>query len=63
MVCAVLNKSWKQHPTKQQLHSYLPPISQTIQQKQIKHAGHYWRSKKELISDVLLWRLGSGFLV
>ena len=27
---AVLNKSWKQHPTKQQLYSYLPPISQTI---------------------------------
>ena len=28
---AVLNKSWKQHPTKQQLCGYLLLISQTIQ--------------------------------
>ena len=25
-----LNNSWKQHPTKQQLHGHLPPISKTI---------------------------------
>ena len=31
MLCAVLNKSWKQYPTKQQLFSNLHPISQTIQ--------------------------------
>ena len=30
MICAVLNKSWKQHRTKQQLYSHLPPISQMI---------------------------------
>ena len=24
---AILNKSWKQHPTKQQLYRYLPTIS------------------------------------
>ena len=28
---AVLNKSWKQHPTKQQLYSHQPPISKTFQ--------------------------------
>ncbi len=27
---AVLNKSWRQHPTKHQLHGHLLPISQTI---------------------------------
>ena len=32
---AVFNKSWKQHLTKQQLCSHLPPISQTIQ---VRHA-------------------------
>ena len=31
MLHAVLNKFWKQHPTKQQLYSHLLPISQTIQ--------------------------------
>ena len=29
-----VNKSWKQHPTKPRLYSYLPPISKTIQDEQ-----------------------------
>ena len=52
---AILNKSWKQHLTKQQLYSYLPSISKTIQVRQTRHVGHCWRSKDKLISDVLLW--------
>ena len=52
---AVLNKSWKQHPTKQQLYGYLPPISQTIQVKWTRQIGHGWRSKEELIRSILLW--------
>ena len=55
MLHAVLNKFWKQHPTKQQLYNHHPPISQTTQVKQTWHAEHYWRSKEELISDVLFW--------
>ena len=51
---SVLNKSWKQHPTKQQ-YGHLPPITKTIQARRSRHAGHCWRSKDELISDVLLW--------
>ena len=27
LLFAVLNKSWKEYPTKQQLHGHLPPIS------------------------------------
>ena len=27
MLCALMNKSWKQHPAKQQLYSHLPTIS------------------------------------
>ena len=55
MIRAILNKSWKQHPTKQQLYGHLPPISKTIQIRQTRPAGHCWRSKDELKSDVLLW--------
>ena len=43
-----------QHPTRHQLYGHLPPITKTIQVRQTKHAGHCWRSKDELISDVLL---------
>ena len=55
MLQAILNKSWRQHPTKQQLYGHLPPIMKTIQVRQTRHAGHSWRSKDKLISNVLLW--------
>ena len=38
-----------------QLYGHLPPITKTIQVRRTRHAGHCWRSKDELISDVLLW--------
>ena len=55
MLRAVLNKSWRQHPTRLQLYGHLPPITKTIQVRWTRHAEHCWRSKDELISDVLLW--------
>ena len=54
MLRAILNKSWRQHPTRHQLYGHLPPITKTIQVRQTRHAGHCWRSRDELISDVLL---------
>ena len=51
MLQAILNRSWRQHPTKQQLYGHLPPIMKTI---------HCWRSREELISDVLLWTPSHG---
>ena len=51
----ILNKSWQQHPTRHQLYGHLPPIMKTIQVRRTRHARHCWRSKDELISDVLLW--------
>ena len=55
MLRAILNKSWRQHPTRHQLYGHLPPITKTIQVRRTRHAGHCWRSKDELVSDVLLW--------
>ena len=55
MLRAILNKSWRQHPTRHQLYGQLPPIRKTIQVRRTRHAGHCWRSRDELISDVLLW--------
>ena len=52
MLRAILNKSWRQHPTRRQLYGHLPPITKTIR---ARHAGHCWRSKDGLVSDVLLW--------
>ena len=55
MLRAILNKSWRQHPTRHQLYGHLPPITKTIQVRRTRHAGHYWRSRDKVISDVLLW--------
>ena len=55
MLHAILNKSWQQHPTRHKLYGHLPPITKTIQVRRTRHAGHCWRSRDELIRDVLLW--------
>ena len=55
MLRAILNKSWRQHPTSHRLYGHLPPITKTIQVRRNRHAGHCWRSRYELIRDVLLW--------
>ena len=52
---AILNKSWRQHPTRHQLYGHQPPITKTIQVRRARHTGHCWRNKEALISDVLLW--------
>ena len=61
MLRAVLNKSWRQHPTRHQLYGHLPPITKTIQVMEYKsiqlrwarHTGHRRRSKNDLISNGL----------
>ena len=55
MLRTILNKFWRQHPTRHQLYGHLPPITKTIQVRRTRHAGHCWRSRDELISDVILW--------
>ena len=49
MLHVILNKFGKQ------LYSHLLPILQTIKVRWTRHVEHCWRSKNELISDVLLW--------
>ena len=60
MLRAILNKSWRQHSTKQQLCSHLPPITKTIKVRRTRHAWYCWRSRDDLISDVLLWTPSNG---
>ena len=60
MLRDILNKCWRQHPIKQQLYGQLPPISKTIQIRRTRLTEHCWRSKDELISDVLLWSPSLG---
>ena len=60
MLWAILNKSWRHQPTKQQLYGHLPPVTKTIKIRWTRHAGHYWGSSNELVSDVLQWNPSQG---
>ena len=60
MLRVILNKSWRQHRTKQQIYGHWPPITKTIKIRQSRQARHSWRSRDELISDVLLWTPSNG---
>ena len=55
MLRAVLNKSWKQHPTIQPLYGHLLYIFQTSE-----HAEHSWRCKDRLINEIILWIPADG---
>ena len=55
MLRAILNKSWRQYPRQQQLYGHQPTIMKTIKVRRTRHAGHCWRSRDELIIDVLRW--------
>ena len=60
MLQAIWNKSRRQLPTKQQLYGHLQPIAKTIKIRQTRHVGHCWRSRDELISNVLQRILSHG---
>ena len=53
MLRAILNKSWRQHSTKPQLFGHLPPFRKTIKVRLTRYAKHCWRSRDELLSDIL----------
>ena len=55
MLRAIMNKSWRQRSTKQQLHGNLPLVTKTIQVRLTIDVRHCWGSGDELLSDILLW--------
>ena len=37
------------------LYAGLPRISTTIRERRLRFSGHCWRSKYEVVSDLVLW--------
>ena len=52
MLRAILNKSWRQHSTKQQLYDLQPLITKIIKLRRTRHAGHCRRIRDKFKSDV-----------
>ena len=59
MLRGILNRPWRQHSTKK-LYGHIPPLTKTIQVRRTRNARHCWRSRDELIRDVLLWTSTNG---
>ena len=47
-------------PQKQQLYGHLLLVTISMQIRRTRHAGHCWRSRVELLSDVLQWTSSQG---
>ena len=57
MIMYVLNKSWRQHPTKKELYGNILPLSELIKEIRIIFAGYCFRSRGEIVSNIVLWKL------
>lgn len=51
----VQNLDWRNHPTLQEIYNGLPTISTVLTSRMLTFSGHCFRSKQEIISDLLLW--------
>ena len=60
MLRVIMNKSWRDKITNKELYGDIPRLSDTILIQRLRFAGHCWRSKNELVSDVLLWQPQHG---
>lgn len=57
LLMRVQNISWREHKTKAQIYGDIPPISVTVAQRRARFAGHCYRAKDQVVSDIICWRL------
>ena len=60
MLRAVLNISWREKVKNEDLYREIPEITKVITERRLRFAGHCWRSKKEIIREVLFWKPEHG---
>ena len=62
MLRVILNKSWRQHPTRHQLYGHQPPITKTIQVRRTRHTEHCWRTQDTFVGEGVLPRCSRHIL-
>ena len=60
MLRVVKSVTWRQRITNELPYAGLPRISTTIREKPLRFSGHCWRSKNEIVSDLVLWERKHG---
>ena len=56
----VQNISWRKHFTLSQIYGDFQPLSVTLAKRRAQFAGHAFRAKGEIMSDILLWKVSTG---
>ena len=57
MLRVVKNVTWRQRITNKVLYAGLYRIPTTIRERRLRFSGHCWRSKNEVVGDLVLWQL------
>ena len=54
MLRADLNKRWQDSTANNEVYGNIPKITITSREHRMRFSGHCWRSREEIISEVLL---------
>ena len=54
------NLSWKDHHTLQDIYGTIPKLSERLAQCRSRFAGHCFRAKDEIISDLIMWKASNS---
>ena len=57
LLMRVQNISWREHRTKAETYGDISPISSTVARRRARFAGHAFRAKDQIISDMICLRL------
>ena len=52
---AILNIHWSAHPSKQHFYGNLVQMTSVIKERRTRFSGHCYRTKDEVVSDLILW--------
>lgn len=56
----LLNVTWRDRLNSDRFYAKLRPVSGTIKERRVRYAGHCWRAKDEIVTELLLWEPRQG---
>ena len=60
MIRNALNKRWQDHTSNIDLYGNILKITIQLENIMMCFSGHFWRSREELIREVLMWETSTG---
>ena len=60
MLRVVKNVTWQQHVPNKVLYGKLPSITTIIEERRLRFSGHCFRSKHEVVHQLILWEPKHG---